>query len=85
MFEVEWAEDALSELATIWTSADSDLRAAVTAATNQIDQHLQADPLGVGESRPDGRRVHFVPPLGLIYRLHEDEQTVIVSRVWLVR
>jgi len=58
--------------------ADSPVRKAITAAAGQIDQELQPDPLGLGESRPDGRRVHYIHPLGLLFRVEQDEQTVSV-------
>jgi hypothetical protein len=85
MFQVEWLQTALNQLAAIWTSADSALRLAVTAATHQIDQQLQTDPFGASESRPEGRRILFVSPLGILFRIEEDGHTVSVLRVWLFR
>jgi hypothetical protein len=41
MFQVEWLQSALDELAAIWMQADSALRQAITVATHQIDQLLQ--------------------------------------------
>jgi hypothetical protein len=82
MFWVRWEEMALNELTTSWTEADSALRQLITAAAHQIDQQLQSDPYGCGESRTEGRRIHFIYPLGLLYRVEEDEQTVSVLHVW---
>ena len=84
MFEVEWLQSAVNELAAIWTLADSSLRQQITAATHLIDQQLQSDPFNTGESRSGGRRVYFAPPLGVTFRVEADGQTVTVLRVWLL-
>jgi hypothetical protein len=57
---------------------------AITAATNQIDHQLHVAPDVYGESRADGRRVLFVHPLGLIYRIPDGSRTVLVVHVWQV-
>jgi hypothetical protein len=85
MFRVRWERRALSALADLWTRADPSLRQAITAATHQIDQLLSTDPLGQSESRPGGRRILFVSPLGITFRIEGDGQTVSVLRVWLFR
>ncbi len=85
MFTVRWADEALDELASLWTDAPGAIRRAITVATNQIDQQLRADPMAAGESRPEGRRVFFALPLGITYRIEADKQTVSVLRVWLCR
>lgn len=53
MLQVEWLQTALNQLITIWTQGDGSLRLAITVATHQIDQKLQADPYGSSESRPE--------------------------------
>jgi hypothetical protein len=85
MFRLEWLESALQELADIWLRADATLRQAITAATHQIEQLLLNDPLHEGESRPGGRRILHLAPLGILYRIEPDGQTVTVLRVWLYR
>lgn len=85
MFRVEWLSSALSELAEIWTREDAALRQAITAATAQIDQKLRLDPSLQGESRSGGRRVLFEAPLGITFRVEQDQQTAIIVRVWLFR
>lgn len=85
MFRVRWEDTALGELARLWLAADSPMRQRITAATDEIDRLLQTDPLGQGESRPGGRRVHFTSPLGITFRVETDGQTVSVLRVWLFR
>ena len=59
-FTIRWAQAALNELAKAWIEADSSLRNKITAAANQIDILLGANPYQLGESRPDGGKIHFV-------------------------
>jgi hypothetical protein len=82
MFRVRWKQSALDELAALWMAADSEGRRAITAATHRIDQLLQGDPENQGESRPGGRRILFVPPLGLLYRVDPAQSVVHVLQVW---
>jgi len=85
MYRVQWLQTALDQLAAIWLSANSVLRQAITAASHQIDQHLQADPFTESESRPGGRQIFFLPPLGILFRVEADGQTISILRVWLFR
>lgn len=85
MFGVRWEETALDQLAELWTAADSGLRQTITATAAQIDRQLQTDPLGPSESRPEGRRILLLAPLGILFRMEADGQTVSVLRVWLFR
>ena len=85
MFRVRWEKTALNELSTLWIGAESIMRQQITTATHQIDQQLQADPLGQSESRPGGRRILFASPRGITFRVEQDGQTVSVLRVWLFR
>lgn len=85
MFRVRWKRSARNELADLWMRANSMERQAITAASHTIDQQLRTDPLGQSESRPLGRRILFVPPLGLIFRIENDGQTVSVLRLWIFR
>jgi hypothetical protein len=62
MFQVEWDQSAIDELAALWTLGDPDQRQALTSASHAIDQRLRTDPRAEGESRMDARRVTFVPP-----------------------
>jgi len=83
MFQVEWLGTALDDLSGIWLQADSELRAAVVSATNEIDRRLAADAHGEGEQRPGRQRFTFVAPLSVIFRVEEDDRTVTVSHVRL--
>ena len=85
MFRVRWEQIARNQLATLWLEADSRTRKAVTSATHRIDQQLRADPLEHSESGPGGRRILFISPLGILFRVENDRQMVSVLRVWLFR
>ncbi|HEY1381575.1 MAG TPA: hypothetical protein VGF55_32555 [Gemmataceae bacterium] len=85
MYRVEWLRSALNELAAIWTQADSAQRAAITAATQAIDEGLSADPYDKGESRERGVRVAFALPLGVTFRVAQVPDAVAVLHVWLVQ
>ena len=78
-YRVRWKNIARDQLATIWMDATD--RAAVTAATQQIDAMLQADPDSRGESRPGYRRILIVLPLAVVFKVQEQEQKVIVLSV----
>jgi hypothetical protein len=67
-------------LAAIWISAAD--RGAVTTASHTIDQQLRVDPLTVGESRENDRRILMEAPLGVLFRVLPDERIVQVLTVW---
>jgi ParE-like toxin of type II ParDE toxin-antitoxin system len=80
---VRWERAALAGLADAWLSADSQERKRMVAAADEVDQQLSTAPEASGESRCEGRRVMFVPPLGVLFRVAGD--TVSVLRVWRIR
>ena len=57
----------------------------LSKAANRLDQELMASADVVGESRPNARRVHFVSPLDVVYRVDEGERRVVVLHVWQFR
>ena len=85
MTAVRWKRAALDELADLWNRAESALRGEITQAANEIDHRLKADPRQEGESRPRGRRILFVLPLGISFRVSADGNTVWVLHVWQAR
>lgn len=85
MFRVRWLRRALNDPAAVWTQADPAKRQAITAASAQIDRRLRRDPRNEGESRPKGRRILFVPPLAVIFRVEADGRTVSVLQLRLFR
>jgi hypothetical protein len=85
MTTVAWEDGALNELADAWMRADSVERQRILSATSQVEQRLRANPATEGESRPEGRRVFFAPPLGVLYHFLNDRQAVAILRVWTIR
>jgi mRNA-degrading endonuclease RelE of RelBE toxin-antitoxin system len=85
MFKVRWEKEALNELTALWLHASPEIRKAITAATNEIDQQLSLNPLRDSESRQEGRRILFSFPLGVVFRVEDDARTVSVLKVWLFK
>jgi hypothetical protein len=85
MRKVEWLQDVLDALAQLWMQSDSDLRQAITKACYAVEKRLAKDPENEGESRVDGRRITFEPPLAVVFRLEADGRTVTVVEVRLMR
>jgi hypothetical protein len=85
MFRVEWLQAALNELAHLWARADAAERQAITAASHRIDQRLTRNAANEGESRSGGRRIAFVLPLAVTFRIEADGHTVSVLHVRVFR
>jgi hypothetical protein len=85
MDRVEWLQSALDELAAIWIQADSNLRRAITVATNSLERQLESDPFANSQPYSNGRRVLFSAPVGVTYRVAADGQHVSVIHVWIAR
>ena len=79
---VLWKPDAESDLAALWVDADD--KADLTATSNRIDVLLRKDPLKTGESRADDDRIHFEPPLAVLFTVDAQDCKVFVERVWRV-
>jgi len=84
MFRVEYLQTVLSSMAAIWVLADPHTRRAIAAAADQIDRILERDPHNAGESRPGGRRILIVLPVGVIFWFGPDGQTVTVIDFWFI-
>jgi hypothetical protein len=81
VFRVRWKRSALDELAAQWTNADSAIRAAITAASAELDHRLKNDAQNVGESRAGALRVCFEFPLGIMFEVDSEQSLVKVLRV----
>lgn len=84
-FQVHWSQEAISDLGRVWLNADQQQRTAITVATHRIDRALQINPESEGESRPEGRRIYFETPLGILFTINARRQTVTVTQAWLTR
>jgi hypothetical protein len=82
MYRVVWRRSALDEMAALWIDADTTLRESITLAAAEIDSLLADSPNEVGESRPNNRRIAFVPPLGFLFQVNSETHRVIVIHVW---
>ena len=85
MFEVDWRDEALSDLAEVWTAADGPVRQAITEAVQRIDDLLERDPLDTGEEREENYRIHFESPLVVIFQVFQAERRVLVVMVGPIR
>ena len=81
-YQVKWRQSALDELTRIWLNSGSSDRQAITDASHVLEKQLSVNPEDVGESRPDGRRIHFSAPLGVIFRVKASLLRVLVTHVW---
>ena len=81
MRKVIWHQNALDALTRLWLQSDSEMRKAITEAVHSVDKRLANDAEHEGESRDDGRRITFEPPLVLVFRIEADGQTVTVLEV----
>ncbi|MGE3803866.1 MAG: hypothetical protein AB7K24_04225 [Gemmataceae bacterium] len=79
-YTVTYLPAAEQELTSLWL--DSSRRSSVTRAVHLLDQELGRDPEQVGESRPDGTRIHFSSPLGVLFRFSSADRLVQVIHIW---
>ncbi len=82
-YSVHWTDDALDELATVWTAASD--RNAVTAASHRLEQDLMREPFTRGIRRDSSiNRTATDLPLGVDYEIIEDDKKVRIVRVWTI-
>jgi hypothetical protein len=79
MFDVMWAPSTVDELTEIWMQANQIDRERITRA---VDRELKRRAPQTGESREADRRVYFESPSGILFRVSEEHQVAVVSRVW---
>lgn len=78
-YTVVWLPPAEDQLADIWVGAAD--RAAVTAASSEIDARLAIDPLTKGLAVSEGLRQITVPPLKAFFEVHPLDRLVEVTGV----
>ena len=83
MFALVWTEHALDDLADVWAAVDPPTRDRIEAAINRLNSDLRNDPTAVGESRNNNRRIGFVGPLVVVFRVDEVARTVRVNHAWI--
>lgn len=82
-YDVTWREDAYLLLAKIWGAASD--KTVVMRAVHAIDSELSEDAPTKGESRVDGRRVLFAPPLAITFRVSFRLAEAEIVDVWTIR
>jgi hypothetical protein len=82
IYTVVWTKQAMDLLAHVWNGATD--RQAVTDASDEVDRALRRDAHLRGESRENGDRILFEPPLGVHFRVSEPDRIATVFYVWAV-
>jgi plasmid stabilization system protein ParE len=74
IYTVLWKQQAEDKLAEVWmASAD---RNAVSEAAAEVGRLLRSGPESQGESRYGSRRIVFIGPLAVGFRIDEEDRTV---------
>jgi hypothetical protein len=81
-YTVVWETTAETELAELWLRVRD--RETLTRAGDRIDVVLQTSPSLRGEPHSSQRRILIEPPLGVIFRIEEDDRLVRVLAVWYI-
>lgn len=80
---VLWSAQAEVSLASLWVDAAQ--RRLVSQAADEVDSLLREQAARIGESRSDGTRILFIPPLGACYEIFAEDRQVVVWDVWQYR
>jgi hypothetical protein len=78
-YGVFWLAPASTDLLAHLLRAADKPRTLATA--REIDRRLQKNPGSAGEERPEGRRILFVRPFCVLYRIDDSARAVYVERV----
>ncbi|MBL8800245.1 MAG: hypothetical protein JNM56_40565 [Planctomycetia bacterium] len=82
-YTVDWEPGAVAALAAIWLQAAN--RQAVTAAQDEIDRLLAADPQGNGTAIVEGLYAIDAYPLRAQFKVSDAQPTVrVVAVAWLI-
>ena len=68
-YHIRWKDLAIDDLTAIWLSATSSERRVIASAAKETDRLLESRPDLAGESRDDDRRIIFVAPLAITFRV----------------
>lgn len=80
-YTVACTAEADDQLADIWVM-NVDQREAVLRAAQALDSKLEHSSFEVGESREEGFRVLFAPPLGIRFRVSTADRLVVIVAFW---
>lgn len=85
MFSIYRSEATTSFLKKTWEQADEAQQRAILDATDLLNRALAQQPHEQGESRHEGRRIHFEAPLGIEFEIDEARRIVHIQRAWAYR
>jgi hypothetical protein len=78
-YSVFWLAPASTDLLALLLRAADKPR--TLAVAKDVERQLQQSPRNAGEDRDEGRRILFVRPLCVLYRIDEPAKAVYVERV----
>lgn len=82
-YSVDSEIEARNELASVWMSASSLDRKAITAAQAEIDRLLAFDPISKGSLLSEGLYAINFPPLRVLFEVSEESRMVNVVKMKL--
>lgn len=82
-YQILWKRSAEDQLADIWLAAED--RELITRTAAAIDEHLEKSGPAAGESRPDGKRILIMAPLGIKFQVYPNDAIIRVADVWRFR
>lgn len=82
-YTVVWLEEAEEDFVALWASATDS--AEIASAGTELHRLLTDDPADQGESRDEGQRMLFLPPLGVRFEVRSEDLLVTVLAVWSFR
>jgi hypothetical protein len=85
MFSIYRHQTAMTSLKDTWEQADLPLREAILEATLRVNDRLQREPTGQGESRDEKTRILFEAPLAVLFEVDEAKKLVSIVRAWAYR
>jgi hypothetical protein len=84
-YAVHWSHAALNSLAEIWLALEPTARPRLNEVVADVERLLQFEPAEQGESRDEGRRVFFAPPLVVTFRVLQPQRIVQIVFVRLMK
>lgn len=79
-YTVLWSKEAEANLAAIWLASEN--REEVARAVDELDRFLHSVGHSLGESRGGERRIAFQGPIGITFKVSNEDRFVLVSSVW---
>ncbi len=84
-YHVRWTQSAMDQLSIIWLSVEPEARSEISKASGETDRQLRAAPYAQSESRDGGRRITFVAPLAIEFRVSDEDMLDSVLHIWRFR